>query len=95
VKRSEQWDKMAKFVIDEDMPRSTGKVLKGVGHDVKDIRDCGLRGARDEQIYDFLKKKKQLFLQEIRVLAIFYGFHWVNILGLSLHTSLMKCPPRR
>jgi hypothetical protein len=34
---------MPKFVIDEDMPRSTGAVLKEQGYDVKDIRDYGLR----------------------------------------------------
>lgn len=42
---------MPQFVIDEDMPRSTGKILKEQGYDVKDIRDYGLRGAADEEIY--------------------------------------------
>lgn len=42
---------MPKIVIDEDMPRSTGRVLQECGYEVKDIRDHGLRGADDEQIY--------------------------------------------
>ncbi|MGR3302406.1 MAG: hypothetical protein ACUZ8I_07855 [Candidatus Scalindua sp.] len=29
---------MLKFVIDEDIPRSTGIILKGNGYDVLDIR---------------------------------------------------------
>ncbi|MEW5815850.1 MAG: DUF5615 family PIN-like protein [Spirochaetota bacterium] len=44
---------MTKFVIDEDMPRSTGKVLKDCSYEVKDIRDYGLRGADDKEIYQF------------------------------------------
>ena len=36
---------MPKFVIDEDMPRSTGMMLKDHGYHVKNIRDHGLRGA--------------------------------------------------
>jgi len=34
---------MLKFVIDEDMPRSTAKVLKSRGYEVLDVRDCGLK----------------------------------------------------
>ncbi len=44
---------MPKFVLDEDMPRSTGAALKNRGYGVKDIRDYGLRGADDARIYQF------------------------------------------
>ena len=53
---------MLKFVIDEDMPRSTGRILKQQGCDVRDIRDYGLRGAEDEQIYEFAQKEQALIL---------------------------------
>jgi len=53
---------MLKFVIDEDMPRSTGRILKQQGYDVRDIRDYGLRGAEDEQIYEFAQKEQALIL---------------------------------
>jgi predicted nuclease of predicted toxin-antitoxin system len=42
---------MARFILDEDMPRSTAGALEGLGHQVKDVRDLGLRGGRDEEIY--------------------------------------------
>lgn len=42
---------MPRFVIDEDMPRSTGKLLQSHGYDVKDIRDYGLRGSKDKEIF--------------------------------------------
>jgi predicted nuclease of predicted toxin-antitoxin system len=52
---------MLKFVIDEDMPRSTGAVLKRNGYDVLDVRDCGLRGKIDEEIFRFAQKRKPSF----------------------------------
>jgi predicted nuclease of predicted toxin-antitoxin system len=53
---------MPQFVIDEDMPRSTEKALKEHGYKAKDIRDCGLRGATDEEVYEFAQKEKAVIL---------------------------------
>ncbi|MBU1487133.1 DUF5615 family PIN-like protein [bacterium] len=53
---------MPGFVIDEDMPRSTGIILKESGYAVKDIRDYGLRGAADEEIYEFAQGEKAAVL---------------------------------
>ncbi len=53
---------MPKFVIDEDMSYSTGRILKQRGYDVRDIRDYGLRGAEDEEIYDFAQREKAVIL---------------------------------
>lgn len=40
------------------MPRSTGKLLKECGYEVKDIRDHGLRGAEDERVYRFAQENR-------------------------------------
>ncbi len=53
---------MLRFVIDEDMPRSTGKILEEHGYEAKDIRDYGLRGAADEEIYEFAQKEEAVIL---------------------------------
>ena len=53
---------MPKFVIDEDMPRSTSKVLKDNGYEVKDIRDHGLRGADDDRIYQFTQVNQSVLI---------------------------------
>lgn len=53
---------MLKVVIDEDVPRSTGKILKEHGYKVKDIRDYGLRGAEDEEIYGFAHREKAVII---------------------------------
>ncbi len=36
-----------RFLIDEDMPRSTGNLLRQYGHEAVDMRDIGLRSAKD------------------------------------------------
>jgi hypothetical protein len=41
---------MIVFLIDEDMPRSTARVLKARGFDALDVRDSGMRGKSDEDI---------------------------------------------
>ncbi len=42
------------FLIDEDVPRSTANIIKGLikglGYQVFDVRDIGLRGASDKKI---------------------------------------------
>ena len=57
---------MPKFVIDEDMPRSTGRILKQRGYDVRDTRDYGLRGVEDEEIYEFAQREKAAILASDR-----------------------------
>lgn len=53
---------MPKFVIDEDMPRSTSKVLQECNYEVKDIRDYGLRGSDDVQIYKFAQDNQSVLV---------------------------------
>lgn len=46
-----------RFLIDEDLPCATSKLLKRYGHEAIDIRDTNLRGAKDFQIASFAKKE--------------------------------------
>lgn len=39
-----------RFLVDEDLPRSTGDLLRQYEHEAVDVRDIGLRGAKDAQI---------------------------------------------
>jgi len=50
------------FVIDEDLPRSTAKILRANGFEVYDIRDHGLRGQADEAILSFATQKKAILI---------------------------------
>ena len=71
---------MPKFVLDEDMPRSIGMTLKEHGYDVKDIRDYGLRGAGDEEIYRFAQREEAVILTGDRgfgnILRFPFGSHF-------------------
>lgn len=53
---------MLKFVIDEDMPRSTATVLKTRGYEVLDVRDYGLRGKSDEEVFNFAQREDAIIL---------------------------------
>lgn len=44
---------MWKFLIDEDMPRSTNVALREAGHDAVDVRDVGLRGHGDAEVFAY------------------------------------------
>lgn len=48
------------IVIDEDLHRSLGEVLRKLGHEVFDVRDHGLRGKSDEDIFRFAQEKRAI-----------------------------------
>ena len=50
------------FVIDEDLPRSTARMLREAGHEVYDIRDHGLRGKDDDAILAFATQQKAILI---------------------------------
>ena len=45
------------FLIDENLPRSTSDLLRCYGHETIDVRDIGLRGAKDSQIAFYAQSK--------------------------------------
>ena len=51
-----------RFLIDEDMPRSTAKLLKARGYEVLDARDCGLRGKSDEEVFRSAQREGAVIL---------------------------------
>jgi predicted nuclease of predicted toxin-antitoxin system len=53
---------MIKFLIDEDMPMSTAKILRTKGYEALDVRDLGLRGKSDNEIFKFAQKEKAVIL---------------------------------
>jgi predicted nuclease of predicted toxin-antitoxin system len=47
-----------RFLVDEDLPRSTGGLLRRYGHEAVDVRDIGLRGAQDPQIASYAQRQE-------------------------------------
>jgi predicted nuclease of predicted toxin-antitoxin system len=46
-----------RFLIDEDLPRSTGDLLRQYGHDAIDVRDVGLKGSKDSEVAAYAQKE--------------------------------------
>lgn len=42
-----------KFLLDADMPRSSAAAIRSLGFDVMDVRDLGMRYAKDQEIIDY------------------------------------------
>ncbi len=42
---------MLRFLVDEDLPRSTARVLREHGYEAQDVRDMGLRGSTDSEVF--------------------------------------------
>jgi len=53
---------MPKFVVDEDMPKSTSRLLRDKGFEAMDVRDCGLRGKSDEDVFNFAQSEGAVIL---------------------------------
>jgi predicted nuclease of predicted toxin-antitoxin system len=56
-------DKLSlRFITDEDVPRSTARVLRSAGFDVVDVRDVGLRGKSDQEVFEYAQTEKRLII---------------------------------
>jgi predicted nuclease of predicted toxin-antitoxin system len=53
---------MKKFLLDEDMPRSLAKLLREAGYEVADVRDVGLRGHSDTEVFAYAQAEQATLL---------------------------------
>jgi len=53
---------MKVLVVDENLPRSLAPALQKLGYTVKDVRDEGLRGRPDEEIFRFAQREKAVLV---------------------------------
>jgi predicted nuclease of predicted toxin-antitoxin system len=53
---------MPGFLIDEDLPRSLAPLLKQAGHVVEDVRDVGLRGRPDAEVFEAARARGMALL---------------------------------
>ncbi len=47
-----------RFLVDEDLPRSTADLLRRFGYEAIDVRDVGLRGAKDSHIAAYARRER-------------------------------------
>ncbi|MBN1947028.1 MAG: DUF5615 family PIN-like protein [Bradymonadales bacterium] len=53
---------MPSFLIDEDMPRSLCRVLCDSGIKAVDVRDVGLRGGSDREVFEYALAHQQVLI---------------------------------
>ncbi len=51
-----------KFLLDADMPRSSAEVIRIIGFDIEDVRDVGMRAAKDKEIIEYALKTKRIII---------------------------------
>ncbi len=51
-----------RFITDEDVPRSTARVLRDAGFDAVDVRDVGLRGKSDAEVFAYAQRENRLLI---------------------------------
>jgi predicted nuclease of predicted toxin-antitoxin system len=49
---------MARFLVDEDLPRSLAAVLRSSGQDASDVREVGLRGQSDKKVFEHAQRER-------------------------------------
>ena len=92
---------MLKFLVDEDLPRSTAHLLREMGFVALDVRDCGLRGKSDEEIFEYAQKENAIILTGDRGIGsilrftpgTYYGIviaHFPNELPVSKLNTQIK-----
>jgi predicted nuclease of predicted toxin-antitoxin system len=74
---------MWKFLIDEDMPRSTTAALREAGHSVEDVRDVGLRGRSDQEVFQYAQS------QGAALLTADKGFCSIVRFPLGTHAGIL------
>ena len=53
---------MIKILVDEDMPRPTADLLRSLNIDAFDVREIGLKGATDQEIFKYAQKKRMIII---------------------------------
>jgi predicted nuclease of predicted toxin-antitoxin system len=53
---------MLKLLVDEDLPRSTAAMLKSLNIDALDLRDIGLKGAPDSEVFKYAQNEGRIII---------------------------------
>src|SRR3989337_1483059 len=51
-----------KFLLDADMPRSSAELIRSIGYEVEDVRDIGMRAAKDKEIIEYALKNNRIII---------------------------------
>jgi predicted nuclease of predicted toxin-antitoxin system len=73
------------FLIDEDMSRSLAIALQQAGYDAVDIRNVGLRGKSDPEVFAYAQTHHRILITED------LGFSNILLFPLGSHAGIIVC----
>jgi predicted nuclease of predicted toxin-antitoxin system len=83
---------MAAYLVDEDMPRSTARMLRGAGYDAADVRDIGLAGRPDDEVFDAAQRMRAVLITADREFDSLPKFPLGTHAGIILTRTPNKLP---
>jgi predicted nuclease of predicted toxin-antitoxin system len=74
---------MARFLVDEDLPRSLKRALIAAGLDAEDVRDVGLQGHLDPDVFAYaVANRRALVTADV-------GFGDLRVYVLGTHAGII------
>ncbi len=73
-----------KILVDENIPVMTVAALRGLGHDVVDIRGTQHEGVEDADLWEMVQRQGRLFITTDKGFALHRGEHHHGILIIRL-----------
>lgn len=84
---------MHRFLIDEDMPRSTANALRDAGYAVEDVRDVGLRGHSDAEVFAYAQRTAAVLVSCDKGFANMLAFPAGSHAGIIVARIPDEAPP--
>ena len=81
-----------KFLIDENLPRSSSNIISRYGYKVEDVRDIGLKGASDHEIAVYARENNLCLVTGDKDFSVMRNyppdkFHGIIVLKTPVVTS--------
>jgi len=83
---------MARFLVDEDLPRSLAPSLAAAGLSAEDVRDHGLRGRPGDDVFAYAAAHGFAILSGDLGFGNIVRSPWARIAASSLPASPTTCP---
>lgn len=93
---------MLRILVDEDMPRSTAGLLQSLHIDAIDLRDIGLKGATDAEVFEHAQKQRMIIISRDKEfgnivkypLGTHLGIIWVNLPYAFIRSQILDAVER-
>ena len=93
---------MLRILVDEDIPRPTAGLLQSLGINAIDLRDVGLKGATDDEVFGYAQKQEMVIISRDKEfgnivkypLGTHHGIIWVNLPNTFIRQQILDAVKR-